>query len=118
MVVSQQFDPLEFLRVADSLVDGDSSEATLRTAVGRVYFAVFLVTREAFDIQGRSHIHGSVIGALRRYDRHASRQLERLMELRALADYDLQVQDPLRNDWQRNYQLARRLAQFVLGRLQ
>jgi hypothetical protein len=40
------------------------------------------------------------------------------MSLRVLADYDLEVQDPLRNDWQRNYQMARRLADFVLGRLQ
>ena len=104
--------------MADSLADHGASEADLRTAVGRAYSAVFLTARDIFQVRGRTRIHGRVIGELRRHDRFASRQLDRLMSLRILADYDLEVQDPLRNDWQRNYRMARRLADFVLGRLQ
>ena len=111
------FDPQEFLRVADSLVSQDTSEASLRTAVGRIYYAVFLTARETLGVRGRSHIHGRVIGELRRRDRYAGGQLERLEGLRVVADYQLGVQNPFEDDWQRNYQMARRLANFVLERL-
>ena len=94
------------------------SEASLRTAVGRVYYVAFLSAREFLGVSGRTRIHQRVIGELRARDRIAAHQLETLRGIRVVADYDLQVQDPLRNDWQRNYHLARRLAQFVLGRLQ
>ena len=117
MVKSQSFDPLEFLRVAESLVQHDPSEASYRTAVNRIYYAVFLTARELLQVPGEQHIHGRVIGELRRRDRYASRQLKALHTLRGLADYHLTVHDSLRNDWHQNYQLARRLSTFVLERL-
>ena len=118
MVTLRSFDPEEFLRVADSLVLQDTSEASLRTAVGRIYYAVFLTARETLGVSGRNRIHGRVIGELRRRDRYAGGQLERLEGLRVVADYQLDVQNPFEDDWQRNYQMARRLADFVLERLQ
>ena len=114
----RSFDPQEFLRVADSLVSQDTSEASLRTAVGRIYYAVFLTARETLGVSGRSRIHGRVIGELRRRDRYAGGQLEKLEGLRVVADYQLDVQSAFDVDWRRNYQMARRLANFVLGRLQ
>ena len=83
-----------------------------------MYYAAFLSAREFLGVTGRSRIHQRVIGELRTHDRIAANQLETLRSIRVVADYDLQVQDPLRNDWQRNYQFARRLAQFILERLQ
>ncbi len=103
--------------MADTLASDGSSEAELRTAVGRAYGAAFLFARDMLGVQGRTHIHGRVIGELHRYDRLASRQLDALMNLRSVADYDLEVRDPLRTDWQRNYQMARSLANFELERL-
>ena len=82
-----------------------------------MYYAAFLSAREFLGVTGRSRIHQRVIGELRTHDRVAANQLETLRSIRVVADYDLQVQDPLRNDWQRNYQFARRLAQFILERL-
>ena len=117
MVTVRPFDPREYLRVADSLVSQDASEASLRTAVGRIYYAVFLTARETLGVSGRSRIHGRVIGELRRRDRYAGGQLERLEGLRVVADYQLEVQSAFNTDWQRNYQMARRLANFVLERL-
>ena len=117
MVTPGSFDPLEYLDVAESLAAAGASEADLRTAVNRTYYAVFLTARDALRVEGSSHIHGRVIGDLKRRDRFASRQLDSLLDLRALADYDVRVQDPFRADWRDNYQLARRLASFVLARL-
>ena len=118
MVVSEPFDPLEFLHVAESLAERDSSEASLRTAINRFYYTAFLTSREALQVSGARYIHGLVIGELRRHDRRAGDHLERLRALRGLSDYDLEVEDALRRDWQRNYRMARRLANFVLERLQ
>ena len=68
-------------------------------------------------MQGHSRIHGRVIGELRRYDGYASRQLETLFDFRGIADYELEVEDPLRRDWRRNYRIARQLAGFILARV-
>ena len=76
-----------------------------------------MATREALQTQGRRRIHGRVIGELKSHDRHASRYLDMLMDLRVIADYQLKVQESDRNDWQQNYQLARQLSTFVLERL-
>ena len=94
------------------------SEASMRTAVGRIYYAVFLTVRETLGVSGRSRIHGRVIGELRRRDRYAGDQLQKLEGLRVVADYQLDVQSAFDADWQRNYRMARRLADYILGRLQ
>ena len=108
---------MEFVRVADLLASRHTSEASLRTGVDRLYYAAFLSAREFLGVSGRTRIHQRVIGELRTHDRMAAQQLETLRNIRVVADYDLDVQDPLRRDWQRNYQMARRLANFVLERL-
>ena len=117
MVISDSFDPLEFLRVAESLANDDASEAALRTAVSRTYYAVFLVARDRFQVEGSRNIHGRVTGALRTYSKDASIQFQKLMDLRALADYQLQDLDILDRNWNDNYRKASKFAAFVLERL-
>ncbi len=117
MVISDSFDSLEFLRVAELLADGDASEANLRTAVSRTYYAVFLAMRERFGVEGKRNIHGRVIGAVYAYDKMAGERLQKLEALRGLADYRLRDLDALDRNWRDNYRKARRFAEFILGRL-
>jgi hypothetical protein len=117
VVASEIFDPIEFYRIAEFLAGQDSSEASLRTAVSRMYYAAFLASRDSLQVLGRRHVHGRVIGELRRHDRYAGDQLEKLEVLRGLADYQMEAQNSTRSDWQQNYLLARQLARFVLERL-
>ena len=117
MTSRHSFDPLDLLRVADFLADRDSSEASLRTAVSRTYYAVLLAVSDELGVARGRNIHTRAIGELRRRDRHAGTQLRILMDLRILADYFLDIRDPFRADWQWNYQMARRGANLVVNRL-
>ena len=116
-MTNQKFTPLDFLRTAEFLAERDSSEADLRTAVGRTYYAVLLTAADSLGVAAGQHIHTRAIGELLKYDREAGLQLRQLKNLREIAVYDLDVQDPLRTDWRHNYQLARAVAAFVLGRI-
>ena len=116
-MTNQKFNPLDFLRTAEFLAERDPSEAGLRTAVSRTYYGVMLAAADSLGVAAGQHMHTRVIGALFRHDARAGRQLRQLMRLRVLADYDLDVQNPLRTDWRRNYQMARAFAAFVLGRI-
>ncbi len=70
------FDPREFLRIANQLAQHNDDEASLRSAVNRAYYSVFLLARQKVGISGRrQHVHGDVLGALRRLDRPAADQL-------------------------------------------
>jgi uncharacterized protein (UPF0332 family) len=94
------FDPSEFLRIANQLAQSTNDEASLRTAVNRAYYSVFLQAREKVGLRGHQrHIHGEVIGRLRRADRAAADQLDKLETLRGEADYELASQNPLHRDW-------------------
>lgn len=117
MTSQPSFDPLDLLRVAEFLAERDSSEASFRTAVSRTYYGVLLSARETFGVVGGRHSHNRIIQALRRRDRHAGDQLHQLKDLRVLADYDLDVRDPLRANWRRNYRMARSFADLVIIRL-
>ena len=112
------FDPNDFLRVADGLAQGSDDEASLRTAVGRAYYGVFLQARERLGIHGqRRRVHGIVIGRLRSADPAAGNQLDKLEALRGAADYDLVVQDPLHQNWQSNWRDASNYARHIARRL-
>ena len=117
MTSQPSFDPLDPLRVAEFLVERDSSEASLRTAVSRTYYGVLLAVTDSLGVSRGRNIHSRAIGALRRRDQYAGERLRRLMLLRILADYELEVQDPLRTNWRRNYRLARSFADLVIIRL-
>jgi len=112
------FDGSAFLRVANELAHNSDDEASLRTAVGRAYYAVFLQARERLGIHGqRRRIHGIVIGRLKSADPVAGNQLDKLEALRGAADYDLVVQDPLHQNWQSNWRDASNYARHIARRL-
>ena len=119
----RSFDPQEFLRVADSLVSQDTSEASLRTAVGRIYYAVFLSDSGCTWRKSGSRPHPRKSDLVSCADvRQATREnsLERLFEGLRVAWRTMYWTWPSAfkdMDWQRNYQMARRLANFVLERL-
>ena len=82
-------DPRAFLDLANALADAIAAdEATLRTAVGRAYYSVFLQARDILGIRGRRNIHQRVIVALKRQGPAAGTQLEKLASLRGMADYE------------------------------
>ena len=115
--MSDSFDPLEFLGVAEYLANNDATEADFRTAVSRTYYAVFLVVRDRFRVEGRRNIHGRVMGVLRSYDKIAGERFDSLRDLRTLADYRLRDLDTLDRNWEDNYRKARRFAELILERL-
>ena len=118
MVVAQAaFDPVAFIRIAELIIEVDSTEEGFRTAVGRLYYAAFLTARDVLEEPGGRHVHSRVIGRLIAHDQIAGQHLRRLSVLRAFADYDMNIQDPLRADWRRNYHTARNLTSFILRRL-
>ena len=108
------FDPREFLRVAADLAQNNDDEASLRSAVNRAYYSVFLQARDKVGLRGNQrHIHGQVIGRLRSADRPAADQLDKLESLRGEADYELIVQDPLHRNWYSNWIAAYNYAQHI-----
>ena len=117
-----RFDPERFFEVAEfnAAVRGTTApdeEARLRTAVGRAYYASFLAARTKFGVRRGRSVHQDVISELKRRDRAAGNQLDKLEELRTVADYELVAQSPFHQDWRRNWQSARAFAAHVLGRL-
>ena len=117
MTSRHTFDPLDLLRVAEFLAERDSSEASLRTAVSRTYYAVLLAVSDELGVARGRNIHSRAMGELERRDQRAGDQLRRLMRLRVLADYFLDIRRPFRADWQWNYRLARRHANLVVNGL-
>lgn len=84
------FEPLEFLTVADGIAGPD--EASNRTAVGRMYYGVFLSFRDRLGQQTNRQpsVHRLVSEALaQRLETVGARQaLDQLRRLRNIADYD------------------------------
>ena len=97
------------MRIADCLVRNDLSEASLRCAIGRIYYAVFHAARLSLRIQGRRNIHNRVIAELTKYDRLAGMELRAIRDLRNVADYRLASDSPP-TDWRRSCRVARRSA--------
>jgi hypothetical protein len=90
------FDPREFLELAKNLVSGDTpTQAQLRTAVSRAYYATHLAGRERlsetgkFSASGTGEDHLNVIAVLKSMDGALGDQLDRLRILRNRADYNL-----------------------------
>ena len=102
------------MRVADRLSDTD--EAALRTAIGRVYYAVFCKNRETLSSAGLINTRGDdsdhrlVWEALKKSKREgAANSLRNLRVYRNRADYDLTA-PVTRRDWV----VARDLAQEII----
>jgi len=114
------FEPLDFLELARKLVVGElqDTEAILRTAVGRAYYALFLVARERTCTRERKKVHYRVIKAVKRRDRSTGEQLKSLFRLRKVADYELVPENPRDRDWDQNWKRAKDIVDHLLPKLQ
>ena len=118
--MNQPFDPLEFLRLARRLAEQGTGERELRTAVGRAYYALFLVARDRTSVTATQGVHRAVNRAVRLRHGHRSTasQLNSLKRLREVADYEELPVDPSQRDWVVNWQRADTIATHILPRLQ
>lgn len=114
----REFDPMGFMRLADSLATDDADEATLRTAVGRLYYAVFLLARAKTGLEGQRQIHERVRIAISAHNRSLGSQLGTLGHLRNVADYEIYPIAAQDRDWRNNWEIARRNANRVLRNLE
>lgn len=106
------FRPELFLDLARELAQQPATEARLRTAVSRAYYAAFLTARDRLRIQGEGH--QPVLHAARTVHRPTGEKLSALFRFRILADYDLHPADPTRQDWEANWRTVNTLAGNVM----
>jgi hypothetical protein len=95
-------------------------EIKLRCAVGRAYYAAFLLARDRLrivDNPDEGGVHGRVIGALKRRSMMLANNLEALRAYRTSADYSFPATDPAHLDWQENWKQAENKSAFVVDRL-
>ena len=120
MQQTRPLDPLEFLKLAREL-GGRSDEAALRAAVGRAYYALFLLARERLGIPLTiPNVHSHVARVLRGQPGcwKAAGDLRALRALRNVADYQLMPSDPDDRDWSENWASAERIVRRVIPKLQ
>lgn len=113
------FDPLLYLNLARELAQG-GTEAKFRTAIGRAYYALFLLAYGKSNVTGTENVHrrvGLVVSSKPGYSIVGS-QLRTLHRLRVEADYHLTPSDPAFEDWERNWKDAEHLADAILPKLQ
>ena len=118
--MTSSFEPRELFEIALQHGHSGASEAHLRTAINRAYYATFWLARGKTYIQDREQVHTKVIGALKKIPefRQAWRQLESLYHLRLLADYHSVPENPLDGDWERNWSKARSFAEYLIPKFQ
>jgi hypothetical protein len=110
--------PIQFLSVAQELAKETNDEAKLRIAVGRAYYALFLIAREKTGVVATDNVHTEVIRALRRQGyRPLARQLQALKMLRVVADYQLLPDNPTHRDWRRNWSISQAIINQILPKL-
>ena len=102
----EPFDPLEFLTVARDLANRSQTEASLRAAVGRAYYAIFLTARDKARLQGKERLHERVGNAIESKQLVAAAYFEELKKLRVQADYFPVTREPIFQDWLANWKLA------------
>lgn len=129
------FDPLLFLRLAESLAARGTTNEEWRTACGRAYYAVFLILRdrlypyplyptppeavfrETHNGPQRVSIHRAVLDELWRRDRQLARNLTLLLRRRVEADYRMRESDTAPLDWSDSARHSVRLARGIAPRL-
>src|SRR3972149_7082703 len=84
------FNPSDFLDLAREL--GKSSEARIRTSMGRAYYASFLTVRNSLDISEKApEVHRLVLSMLYSMNPVIANKLHYLRRQRNLADYDTEL---------------------------
>lgn len=112
------FNPRAFVVLAQELASTTEEEVRLRTAVGRVYYGLFLVARVQLGVRARRDVQREVISAMKRRNRTLADQLDALRRLRVVADYQLTPENSSDRNWKANWQRAQALANRVLPLLE
>lgn len=86
------FDPKKFINTAEHLSSLNNDEETVRSMIGRAYYAAFGIARDKLKIHDKEKVHKKVIDKLlnssdRNYN-EAGKSLESLRKSRVSADYD------------------------------
>ena len=119
--MTQLFDPLDFLDLARELGNRNQDEASLRTAVGRTYYALFIVARDKLGFTAKKRaVHTLVTKELKKRKgyRSTADQFAALKRLRHTADYQMIPYDPADRDWQNNWFRAESIVNQILHKLQ
>lgn len=117
--MSPPFDPLEFLHLAQELANRNE-ESSLRVAVGRAYYAVFLIARMKTGVRGRDKVHKKVVQAIKRRRGYSpvGDKLRSLFRLRAVADYELIPVNPSDRNWPHNWSITQDIVNNILPKIQ
>ena len=108
------FNPRLFLKLARYLGESEDEER-LRTAVGRAYYAVFLVAYQKLGITAIKDVHGAVIDCLwRRRKTALADKMFRLRNLRGVADYEMIPVNEHDRDWKNNWIRHEKLVDEVM----
>lgn len=115
----QSFNPRELFDIAVQLGDNGTTEARLRSAINRAYYAVFWLARKKTGVSDRHDSHLKVVQSLKRMSGFnvEGDRLDAFRRLRGVADYDLVPQKASERDWERNWRKAKEFAQYLLQRL-
>lgn len=114
------FDSVRFFELAKELAQ-QTDEARLRTAVGRAYYAAFLIAKTKTMVVQREGAHNEVRARLMSRPprgKHLADKLRDLFELRNTADYELVPDDASRTNWWHNWERALLLAEYLIPKLQ
>ncbi|MDO8635762.1 MAG: hypothetical protein Q7R34_05880 [Dehalococcoidia bacterium] len=124
-MVSGRFNPNDFSEIAQLLITENPDESKIRTAVGRIYYSLFLVPLYHFYSNGivpkgritkqpknRRGMHAVLIDDVKRVNTALGGQLDALRQLRIQADYRLLPDHGFEN-WPNNLQTAQILAESI-----
>lgn len=114
MPTVEPFDPLEFLALARELGESDD-QSKLRAAVGRAYYALFLIARDRLNVVTTLDVHTEVINRFgNRKGKGRRDQLFEMKELRLVADYETIPPTEICKDWKRNWERQKLLTLHLL----
>lgn len=106
------FAPSDFTDLAKNMVAQSTDEATMRCAVGRVYYATFLIGRSVFFTTPpvTRTVHKDLLDRVTNKRNGLGNQLLELHRLRKVADYEVPPVDIADRDWQKNWNDALRIS--------
>jgi hypothetical protein len=117
-LADEPFDPRRYLQFAEHLAAAASDETSLRVAVGRAYYAVFLEVRAFTGTAGRHGIHGQIANALNHLGlSNVASQVGTMRHFREVADYEELPRIVSDRNWQRNWEQTRSNAHRIFARL-